>query len=144
MSKHTTIVQMLLVLSIVAAAFIVVMGNGRDARAQSLQDRFVADRLLLPRVQLFNLDDTVARLDTVTGEVHIFTGDVRRAGSRGQWRLLASGVSGTSGFLEVVRPSGVEAFPMIFLVDVVTGDTWAFNRRPFTRAMWEPVEVFDR
>lgn len=143
MSRQSTIVRTLLCSLIVVATVAIAVGASRASAQSTIQDRVVGDRVL-SRVHIFNLEDTVARLDTVTGEVHLFTGDVRRPGTRGQWRLYASGVGQTSGYLQIQTPAGVEAYPVLFLVDIVTGDSWVLTRRGTGRATWDRVDVFRR
>lgn len=141
MSRKSAIVRPLLVLLIAVASVAVVMGAGRLVN-QSIQDRVAGDRVL-SRVQIINLNDTIARVDTANGEVHLFSGDSRSPSSRGQWRLYADGVRNSSGYLEVQLPLGVEARGTAFLVDVVTGQTWVLTRRS-GRATWDPVPIFNR
>ncbi len=142
MYRNTTLVRTLVVTLIVAGTIALIMGAGRNARSNSIQDRMLAERVL-PRVQVIQFDHTFARLDTATGALHLFSGDTRNPSSRSQWRRHAAGVGGTSGYLELQQPRGVDARSTLFLVDVVTGDTWILSRRG-SRATWDHVAVYNR
>lgn len=142
MSSKTTLVRTLVALLVAVGTVAVIMGAGRMARSGSIQDRMLAERVL-PRVQIIQFDDTFARLDTTTGELHLFSGDFRNTSSRSQWRLHAAGVGGNSGYLEIQQPQGVSPTNALFLVDVVTGDTWVLSRRG-ARATWDHVGLRGR
>jgi hypothetical protein len=65
---------------------------------------------IIPRVQIIQFDDTVARFDTVTGEIHRFHGDLDKPQVRSEWVRHVSGVSGdTSGLLQLQKARGVRA-----------------------------------
>jgi hypothetical protein len=123
----------------VGLAAALIMGAGKLAVPSAVEDRVLAERVI-PRVQIIQFNDSVARLDTATGELHLFTGDLRSPSSRGQWRLYANGVSGSSGYLELQQPRGVEAQSGLFLVDIVSGESWILTRRA-SRATWDHVPV---
>jgi hypothetical protein len=100
----------------------------------------LGDRII-PRVRIIQWDDTVARFDTATGEIHIMRGDLRNPNVRNQWILHVRGVERTSGVLDFQQPIGVQAIDAPFLVDMVTGDTWILRRRG-DRATWDRVDIF--
>jgi hypothetical protein len=96
---------------------------------------------IVPRIQIIQFDDTVARFDTSTGEIHRFHGDLDKPNVRGQWVSHVRGVSGnTSGLLQIQKPRGVRGEEAIFLVDVITGDTWLLRRRGAS-ADWDKIDV---
>lgn len=143
MSSNTRIVRNVLLAIAAVTTVAIVMGATRTHAQSGIQDRVIGDRVL-SRVQIINLNDTIARVDTVTGSIHILNGDARSPSSRNQWRLYAPGVGNTSGYLEIQQPRGVEAQGTMFLVDIVTGESWIFNRRGPGRASWDRVDVFNR
>lgn len=91
--------------------------------------------LIFSRVRLVEFDGSVARLDTATGEVSRFSGQLTGTAARGSWLRLARPLTDqTSGFLELQQVGGAA-----FLVDVVTGDTWLLRRRG-SIASWVQVQ----
>lgn len=96
---------------------------------------------VVPRVEVIQFGDTVARFDTATGEIHRFNGDLDKPNVRGQWVRHVRGVSGdTSGLLQLQKPRGVRGEDALFLVDAVTGETWLLRRRG-ARAEWDNIDV---
>lgn len=81
--------------------------------------------LIFSRTRVFEFDDEILRFDSATGETFVFVGTVSGASATGTWRLRVRAVrEPTSGFLELQR-----AGDGIFLIDVVTGDTWVLRQR---------------
>jgi hypothetical protein len=92
--------------------------------------------VILSRVRLFNFDNGVARLDTSTGSLSLFRGDLTGRNARGTWQSFARPVSsGNSRFfdLQVVNNA-------VFLVDAIRGDTWILRDRG-NIAGWDPVRI---
>ncbi len=95
-------------------------------------------------------DSDIARLDTRTGAVYRFRGDVDNASVRNTWELRVEPVKGeTSGILEIQRivlPArdrlSSDVAPTTFLVDVVNGRTWILRHRASTNATWDPVDIY--
>jgi hypothetical protein len=91
---------------------------------------------LFSRAKIIELNGRVVRLDTATGEISRFKGDLSGGNARGTFREIARPVTGsTSGFLEVQQ-----AGEGIFLVDVVTGQTWILRVRDNNSA-WIEVSL---
>ena len=123
---------MWMVLGIIAAAAIIAlaMGAGRISTP-------AIDRDIISRVRIINFNQSVARFDTVTGEIHRFNGDLGKPSVRCTWVPQVKGVKKkTSGFLEIQHAGGGT-----FLIDRVTGDSWLLRRRG-TNAAWDEVKVF--
>lgn len=104
------------------------------------RDLTFADRLL-PAYEIIRfgeLPNGVGRLDTSTGAIWRFHGDLRKSNVRSQW-VKAGGVAGVTN-----RPAGSlqiqEAAGAIFLVDVLTGESWILKDRG-TGLAWDEVTV---
>jgi len=94
------------------------------------------DKALLPRAKIFQFKGDVVQLDTATGEVFKFTGNLDNPNARGTLRVFVRPINGaTSGFLDIQRSGGAT-----FLVDIVTGQTWLLRERGNV-AVWDPVDV---
>jgi hypothetical protein len=124
------------------------LGAGRQGQPVYASE---AGSLLYPRTRIIAYDsgdqrerrDGVARLDTATGALYRFSGDLGNPNVRSVWVLEVPGVrEATSGVLEIQRAEGVNPnVGATFLVDVITGDTWLLRRRA-DRAAWDKVDVF--
>ena len=80
--------------------------------------------LIFPRVRVINLDNTVTRFDTATGELLRFNGDLSGPSAKGLWlRLVRPVTQPTSGFLDVRQVGGGT-----FLIDLDTGQSWILRR----------------
>lgn len=154
MKKMKLHLRVLVILAVGATAIIIAMGAA--SRSTVTHQYFVQGR---PASELFILpggnpkfDSSIARLDTRTGAVYRFRGNVDNSSVRNTWELRVGPVKlATSGLLEIqqVRPEKVtnqhDPTPRrleTFLVDIVTGDTWILRRRASTNATWDPVEIF--
>lgn len=89
-------------------------------------------------------DSDIAKLNTRTGEVHRFRGDVNVASVQNTWELRVAAVKeANSGILEIQKvPNFHDPAPgheATFLVDVVTGKTWILRHRASTNASWNLV-----
>ena len=137
------------IVAVVAVAVIVAMGAGgvTFARQYFVQGPSATDIFFLPGGNP-KFDSDIARLDTHTGAVYRFRGDVDNPSVRNTWELRVEPVKGeTSGILEIQRivlPAlnrhGSE--PTTFLVDVATGRTWILRHRASTNATWDPVDIY--
>lgn len=124
-------------------------GSATFARQYFVQGPSATDIFLLPGGNA-KFDSDIARLDTRTGAVYRFRGDVDNAGVRNTWELRVEPVKGeTSGILEIQRvvlPArdrlSSDVRPTIFLVDVANGRTWILRHRASTNATWDPVNIF--
>ena len=127
MTKTQTIVLAVLATIVVAVA----MGAGSATVLLHAEDAVISP------VEVFGWDTTAARLDTTTGEILVFNGDLHARSGRGQWIEAVHGVTSGATYLDLQEANGAW-----FLVDVVTGDTWIL-RRDGAHMHWEPVTVFD-
>lgn len=123
-------------LAIGAFGTMAIMGGADDrGRELTIEDR------LLPAYEIIRfgeLPNGVGRLDTATGEIWRFHGDLRKPNVRSQW-VKTGGVPGVTK-----RPVGTlqlqEAAGALFLVDLLNGDTWILKDRG-TGFAWDPVTV---
>ena len=126
-------------LVVVALVGIVVLtiGAGRGTPAGSPQSTVVVPAA----TQIISFDDTVGRLDTVTGAVYRLRGNLENPSVRHTWQLRVQPVKGpTSGLLEIQRATFNKP-SAIFLVDKVTGRTWILRQRASDTGSWDPVPV---
>ncbi len=131
------------IITILAGLALIILLGARPAANHFLGTTLSTERIV-PRVQIIQFDDSVARFDTRTGEIHRFNGDLNRPQVRGQWVSVVNGVdSSTSGVLEIQRAEGVRAESAVFLVDVIEGDTWLLRHRG-SGADWDRIEIFRR
>ena len=145
------------IVAVVAVAVIVAMGAGgvTFARQYFVQSPSATDIFFMPGGNA-KFDSDIARLDTRTGAVYRFRGDVDNASVRSTWELRVEPVKGeTSGILEIqqiVLPVQDKVFPSphrlqsdveptTFLVDVANGRTWILRHRASTNATWDPVDI---
>lgn len=131
-------------LSICAAAIGVGVGAGamQVARQYFVQGPAATQIILLPGGNL-KFDSDIARLDTRTGAIYRFRGDVDNPSVRNTWELRVAPVKEkTSGILEIQQPGFDRRPDTVFLVDVVNGDTWILRRRASTNASWDKVDIF--
>ncbi len=138
-------------LSIGAVFLGVAVGAGSVTFAREyfyfVQGPSATDIFLLPGGNA-RFDSDIARLDTRTGAVYRFRGDVDNPGVRNTWELRVAPVKGeTSGILEIqrivlpVQGKLSDVKPTTFLVDVATGRTWILRHRASTNATWDPVDI---
>ncbi len=124
-------------------------GSATFARQYFVQGPSATDIFLLPGGNA-KFDSDIARLDTRTGAVYRFRGDVDNPSVRNTWEMRVEPVKGkTSGILEIQRillPArdghSFDVAPTTFLVDVATGRTWILNHRASTNASWDPVDIY--
>jgi hypothetical protein len=91
------------------------------------------------RVRIIDLDDTVFRLDTDTGQLSRFRGTLTGRNARGTFVSVAPPLRDpTSGFVDIQQAGGA-----IFLVDRVTGQTWILRQRSSSNAAWIEVSTPD-
>jgi hypothetical protein len=87
-------------------------------------------------------DSDIARLDTTTGAIYRFRGNVENPSVKNTWELRVPPVSGKhSGLLEIQQAS-IGKRRTTFLVDIVDGRTWILRKRASTNASWDPVDIF--
>ena len=122
-------------------------GSVTFARQYFVQGPSATDIFLLPGGTA-KFDSDIARLDTHTGAVYRFRGDVDNPSVRNTWELRVEPVKGeTSGILEIqrivlpVQGKLSDVKPTTFLVDVATGRTWILRHRASTNATWDPVDI---
>ena len=139
----------LLSIGVVFLGVAVGAGSVTFARQYFVQGPSATDIFLLPGGNA-KFDSDIARLDTRTGAVYRFRGDIDNAGVRNTWELRVDPVKGkTSGILEIQRivlPArdrlSSDVRPATFLVDVANGRTWILRHRVSTNATWDPVDIF--
>lgn len=132
------------VLSVCAAVVTVAAGAGaaKIAAQYFVQGPGATQIIVLPGGNEA-FDSDIARLNTRTGAIYRYRGDIENASSRGTWELRVPAVQGeTSGMLEIQRVE-IPGARATFLVDVVTGSTWVLHQRASTNATWDPVEEFN-
>jgi len=128
-----------LLLAVLLVGTVAILGAGRQG-PPVIHVPGEGDRIM-PRVQIIQFGESVARFDTTTGEIHRFHGDLDKPNVRGQWVRHVRGVSGdTSGLLQIQKPRGVRAKEALFLVDTVTGDTWLLRQRGAS-AEWDRIDI---
>jgi hypothetical protein len=119
-------------LAVIAIATIIALAMGAGQPGTP-----TIERDIVSRVRIINFNQSVARFDTTTGEIHRFNGDLNKPSVRCTWIPHVKGVSRkTSGFLEIQQAGGGT-----FLIDRVTGDSWLLRRRG-TNAEWDEMKVF--
>lgn len=118
-----------------AGAAAVLLGGAKGTNRPPIVLTATGDQLL-SAVRIIRLDDTVARFDSTTGELMRFRGSLDRPNVRSVWEREAPAVRAkTSGLLDIQEAAG-----SLFLVDVMTGDTWILRRRGVNLA-WDYIEV---
>ncbi|MCP3905871.1 MAG: hypothetical protein GY715_19785 [Planctomycetes bacterium] len=97
-----------------------------------------------PASQIIALNSELWRLDTTSGALYKFRGDLENSGVRNTWQMRARPVQGaTSGMLELQRISIInEQRQQFFLVDIVYGTTWILRDRGNTNSSWDLIEIF--
>jgi len=85
------------------------------------------------------------RLDTTSGALYRFRGDVNNSSVRNTWELRADAVKGTSGMLEL-QTIGIinRQREQLFLVDMMYGTTWILRDRGNKNSSWDLIEIFGR
>ena len=144
MKKMSFHLRVLVILAVGATAIVIAMGAA--SRSTVTHQYFVQGR---PASELFILpggnpkfDSSIARLDTRTGAVYRFRGNVDNSSVRNTWELRVGPVkAATSGLLEIQRPTFNKP-DAIFLVDIVLGKTWILQRRASSNGTWDPVEIY--
>ena len=152
MKKLTSHLKIAGVAVICAAVIVIAVGAGRSRRAVIAPDRnaflFSATEIIVLPGGNPKTDSDIARLDTTTGAVYRFRGDVDNPSVRNTWQRRVPPVNGQhSGLLEIqqVRLPGSrdrEGSSTTFLVDIVTGRTWILRPRASTNASWDPVKIY--
>ncbi len=88
-----------------------------------------------PAARVVRLNGSAGRLDTRTGELQRFRGNLKDSSGPARWAEFAPAVSErTSGVLDINQVQ-----ESTFLVDLVTGDTWLL-RRTANAARWDHVD----
>ena len=133
------------VLSICGAIVIAAAGAGGAGIATQyfVQGGAATQIIVLPGGNA-NTDGNIARLNTRTGAIYRYRGDIDNPSTRGTWELRVPAVKGeTSGFMEIQRIANAENETVAtFLVDIVTGATWVLHQRASTNASWDPINAF--
>ena len=137
--------------SVCAAAAGVTLGAGASKAALEyfVQGQSASKLFILPGGS-GKFDSDIARLDTRSGAVYRFHGNVDNPSVRNTWEMRVPPVKeGASGLLEiqqVVLPQRDtpldQVEPTTFLVDIVSGQTWILRARASTNASWDPIETF--
>lgn len=113
----------------------ILLGGAKGTNSQPIVLTATGEQVL-SAVRIIRLDDTVARFDSTTGELMRFRGSLDRPNVRSVWVREAPAVRArTSGLLDIQEAAG-----SLFLVDVMSGDTWILRRRAANLA-WDYVEV---
>lgn len=160
MKKLTSRLRVLGLVALAAAVIAVAMGaersrSNRRAVLAPSQSRFLfsASEIIILSGGNTKTDSDIARLNTTTGAIYRFRGDINNASVRNTWELRVPPVKKrTSGLLEIQQlvlpkrisaddPAGADP-AVTFLVDLVTGDTWILRQRASTNASWELVEIY--
>lgn len=94
--------------------------------------------LATPVSQIISYGDGVGLLDTRNGAISELRGSLDNPSSQLSWFLRVEGVEGTSGHLETQSPQ-FNRPDALFLVDVVSGDTWILRDRGNNNGSWESV-----
>ena len=130
-------------MTVCAAVAVVTIGAGgaKIAAQYFVQAPSASEIILLPGGNLES-DSDIARLDTRTGAIYRFRGDVNKASTRNTWELRVAPVKESSGWLEVQTIAPPRRPVTMFLVDIVTGKTWILRQRASTNATWDPVNVY--
>ena len=146
MKLFTTRMRKWALVSIGAAATAVAIGAGASKAAWEyfVQGRPATQVIILPGGNIQN-DSDIARLDTRTGAVYRFRGDIENSSVTNTWELRVPPVhEETSGLLEIqqVAPLDRQGRLTTFLVDIVSGKTWILRRRANTNESWDVVDTF--
>ena len=145
--KLTSPLRKWVVVSIFTAGLGVAVGAGgaEYARQYVVEGPSAAQIIFLPGGNTANNSD-IAKLDTRTGAVYRFRGDVNNPSVRNTWELRVEPVKEAhSGMLEIQRIVAPPARPnnnstvVTFLADIVTGQTWILRHRASTNASWDLV-----
>lgn len=94
--------------------------------------------LATPVTQIVSYGEGVGLLDTRNGSISELRGSLDNPSSQLSWFLRVEGVEGTSGHLEMQSPQWNRP-DALFLVDVMTGETWILRDRGNNNGTWEPV-----
>lgn len=94
--------------------------------------------LATPVTQVVSYGEGVGLLDTRNGSISELRGSLDNQSSQLSWFLRVEGVEGTSGHLEMQSPH-FNRPDALFLVDVMTGETWILRDRGNNNGSWEPV-----
>ena len=132
-------------------AAVVLAAMGAD-RARSNRQAVIAPQrnaFLFSATEIIHLpggnpktDSDIARLDTPTGAIYRFRGNVDNPSVRNTWQMRVPPVTGKhSGLLEVQQVM-LGKHRSTFLVDIVDGRTWILRHRASTNGSWDPVDIF--
>lgn len=130
-----------------AVAAMVVMGLSlggatRDDGMAALMNGRAYQVVIPAATQIISYDQTVGRLDTRTGALYMYRGELDNPSVRGYWELRVPAVNEkTSGMLELQRANFNDP-AATFLVDTVTGKTWLLHRRGNHNGTWDAVDIF--
>ncbi len=140
-------------LSIGVATLAVAVGAGsmKIARQYFVLGPAATDLILLPGGAP-QFDSDLARLNTRTGAVYRYRGDLQNTVLKSTWELRVPPVTQeTSGVLEIqrialpktdARTGETDVQAATFLVDIVTGTTWILREMASTNARWQMVDVY--
>ncbi len=140
-------------LSIGVATLVVAVGAGsmKIARQYFVLGPAATDLILLPGGAP-QFDSDLARLNTRTGAVYRYRGDLQNTVLKSTWELRVPPVTQeTSGVLEIqrialpktdARTGETDVQAATFLVDIVNGTTWVLREMASTNAQWQIVKVF--
>lgn len=92
----------------------------------------------VPVSQVISFQEGIGLLDTTTGSLFELRGNLDNPSATLSWFPRVEGVEGGSGYLQVQSPR-FNSPDAVFLVDVVTGDTWILRDRGNKNGSWEPV-----
>ncbi len=151
MKQLTPYLRTWALVAICATLLVVAMGVGRPRTsrvavmdgARQQQFLFSATEIVLLPGGNTATDSDIARLDTTTGAIYRFRGNVDNPSVTNTWQLRVPPVKlETSGFLEIQNIAIEEKRPATFLVDIVYGTTWILRERARSNAAWELVDIY--
>ncbi len=139
-----------------ATMLVIAMGVGRQRQSRiAVIDGAQQNQFLFSASQIIRLSggnpansSDIARLDTRTGAVYRFRGNIDVASVKNTWELRVPPVKEeTSGLLEIQnflpeRPTTETIRPVTFLVDIVNGTTWILRETTSTNARWQVVDIY--
>ncbi len=153
----TSYLRVWMMVAFCATMLVIAMGVGRQRQSRiavigsaQQQGQFLFSATEIIRLAGGNPanDSDIAKLDTRTGAVYRFRGNVNIASVQNTWELRVPPVKEeTSGLLEIQnilppRPTVEVVRPVTFLVDIVHGTTWILRETTSTNARWQPVNIF--
>ena len=151
MKQLTPYLRTWALVAICATLLVVAMGIGRPRTSRvAVMDGARAHQFLFSATEIVRLpggnvatDSDIARLDTTTGAIYRFRGNVDNPSVTNTWQLRVPPVEQeTSGLLEIQNMAIEDTRPVTFLVDIVYGTTWILRERAPSNASWQLVDIY--